>query len=118
MNKNYISKLVLTILTNSDEAKDDMLLVVKNIHDFEMSVLNIDKSEYYTAFFGNKLSSVKTIDRIWRKIQEDVPSLRGKSWELRQIQSGQISLQYVSDKLQLRLFDESQLNMDFEDDED
>jgi hypothetical protein len=124
MSKNYITKLVITILRKNEEARDEMLLVVKNIHDFEMSILNIDKSNYYDVFFSHKLSSVKTIDRIWRKVQEDCPDLRGKLWQLRQVQSGQVSLEFVSDKFQLKLFDENQLNnmdiskLNYEDDEE
>jgi hypothetical protein len=107
MESNYITKLTITILKNNPEARDEMYLVVKSIHDFEMSVMGYSKENYYDAFFDNKLSSVKTIDRIWRKVQEEKPELRGKFWELRQVQSGQISLEMVASKYQLKLFDEN-----------
>ena len=104
--KNYITKLVVTILSNNDKARDEMILVVKCIHDFEMSILAIDKQDYYDAVFNHRLSSVKTIDRIWRKVQEENPSLRGANWELRQIQSGNISIEMAISNSQLKLFND------------
>lgn len=35
----YISQMVINTLTKSEESRDDMMLVVKTIHDYEMSVL-------------------------------------------------------------------------------
>jgi hypothetical protein len=105
-NSNYISKLVYAILTKNAEARDDMMLVVKSIHDFEMSLLSIEKSDYYDSIFNHRLSSIKTIDRLWRKAQEENISLRGKSWLLRQVQSGQISMKMVQSQFQLSLFED------------
>ena len=78
-----------------------MMLVVKTIHDYEMSVFAIDKINYYDAVFSEKLSSIKTIDRIWRKVQEDNSELRGKEWLLRQIQAGLISQEIASNQLSI-----------------
>jgi hypothetical protein len=68
-----------------------MMLVVKTIHDFEMSMFAIPQSAYYHALFSDKLSSIKTIDRVWRKMQEEHPHLRGEDWEERQILAGRVS---------------------------
>jgi hypothetical protein len=100
---NYISRLVLDLLEKNVESRDDMMLTVRYVHDFEMAMLNVKKSEYYDSLFDGKLSSIKTIDRIWRKIQEAYPNLRGKEWEYRQYQAGIISS--ICSANQLDLFD-------------
>lgn len=105
MLNNYITKALFKFLQENEEARDNMLACVKHIHDLEMRVLAIPREDYYNAFFGERLSSVKTIDRIWRKIQEDVPELRGSEWEARQVQSGRIEIEDLSYlKNQLNLF--------------
>jgi hypothetical protein len=88
---NYITRIAKEVLLNNIEARDNMMLVVKSIHDFEMSMFQIQQDDYYNCLFNDKkLSSIKTIDRVWRKLQEDFPQLRGTEWEERQIMSGQI----------------------------
>ena len=81
-----------------------MMLVVKIIHDFELSVLGKGRQDYYECIFTDRLSSVKTIDRIWRKVQETHEQLRGANWSLRQVQAGLISIETVIAKNQLKLF--------------
>ena len=85
---NYITRLIIDLLTKNTEARDDMMLSVQYVHDFEMALFGIKKSEYYNALFKGRLSSIKTLDRIWRRIQLDHPSLRGEEWFDRQIQAG------------------------------
>ena len=105
MLNNYVTKSLFVFLKENEEARDNMLDCVKHIHDLEMTILSIPREDYYNAFFGERLSSVKTIDRIWRKIQEDVPELRGSEWEARQAQSGRIDIEDISYlKNQLNLF--------------
>jgi hypothetical protein len=88
---NYITRITIDVLTHNEDARDDMMKVVQCIHTYEMAKFNITKETYYDALFGGKLSSIKTIDRIWRKVQEEKPNLRGKEWIERQILSGHIS---------------------------
>jgi hypothetical protein len=105
MLNNYVTKSLAKLLAENVESRDDMMQCVKHIHDLEMGVIGISQYEYYDAFFGGKLSSVKTIDRIWRKIQEDIPELRGSEWEARQAQSGRVEITDLSYlKNQLNLF--------------
>lgn len=104
METNYISKMVYTILKKNVDARDNVLLVIKTIHDFELRVLEKGKKDYYDLLFDAQLSSFKTIDRIWRKVQELKPELRGKNWELRQLQSGNIAIEQIANKKQLKLF--------------
>ena len=105
MLNNYLTREMAKILAENVNARDEMMLAVKHIHDFEMSLNYIPKKDYYSAFFGGKLSSVKTIDRIWRKLQEDIPELRGSEWEARQAQSGRVEITDLSYlKNQLNLF--------------
>jgi hypothetical protein len=104
MSSKYITKLVLTILEKNEISRDDVMLVIKYIHDFEMGVLKKKKDDYYDMVFNSTLSKHTTIDRIWRKVQEEHPELRGKEWELRQMKAGQISLDLAL-KNQLNLFE-------------
>jgi hypothetical protein len=88
---NHITRITKEVLLNNKEARDNMMMVAKAIHDHEMSFFGISKKNYYDYLFTGKfLSSIKTIDRVWRRVQEDHENLRGKEWEERQIQSGQI----------------------------
>jgi|APGre2960657404_1045060.scaffolds.fasta_scaffold184477_2 hypothetical protein len=99
----YITKLVISILEKNEIARDDVMIVIKTIHDFEMAVLKKNKEDYYDMVFYGTLSKVETIARVWRKVQEDKPELRGKEWELRQMRAGQISLDLALNN-QLKLF--------------
>ena len=105
MLNNYLTREVFELLKSQATARDNMLECVQHVHNLEMTALNIPREDYYNAFFGGRLSSVKSIDRIWRKIQEDVPELRGSEWEARQVQSGRIDIEDLSYlKNQLNLF--------------
>jgi hypothetical protein len=97
----YVTKLVLSILRNNEQSRDDIMIVIKTIHDFELSVLKKNTADYYDAFFSGSLSSVSTISRVWRKIQENMPDLRGKEWELRQIKAGEIKIEMIENQLKL-----------------
>jgi hypothetical protein len=97
-NKGYISRMTFSILTNNKESRDNWMLVVKQIHDIEMMTWGISKPDYYDALFSYKLTNPQTISRIWRKIQEHNPELRGEEWEQRQQQGGQIAQEIVFEK--------------------
>jgi len=104
MESSYLTKMTISILQNNEDSRDNMMLVVKIIHDFEMNVLGKDKKDYYDCIFTDKLSSIKTIDRLWRRVQETHEELRGADWSLRQVQAGLISVQSIITKNQLKLF--------------
>lgn len=105
-NKGYISRLIYSILNNNIEARDNWMLVVKMVHDIEMSIINISKSNYYDALFNEELTNPQSISRIWRKIQEHNPELRGEEWRDRQRQGGQIAKEAIIQKgfFQISLF--------------
>jgi hypothetical protein len=96
-NKGYLSRMIYSILVNNKESRDDWMLVVKQIHDTEMAMWGIQKEDYYDALFSLKLANPQTVSRIWRKIQERCPDLRGEFWEERQAQGGIVSAQIVTD---------------------
>lgn len=103
---NFLTRQIYAFMISCPESRDEMLLCVKHIHENEMKTMKIEKADYYDALFEYKLSSITTIDRIWRKIQEDHKELRGKSWELRQAQAGLIKIEDTSYlKNQYKLFD-------------
>jgi hypothetical protein len=103
MNK-YLSRIVRETLSKNKESRDDWMLVIKEVHDKELSLWCYDKKDYYDAFFSEKLSNVGSIVRLWRLIQEKCPELRGEEWELRQRQGGLMAKEIVEDN-QLKLWD-------------
>jgi hypothetical protein len=106
MNK-YLTRMITIILTNDVDARDDWMSTIKQVHDKEMVIWYYDKSQYYDAFFSNKLSNVHTIKRLWQLVQEKNPELRGETWEERQRQGGMIAKEMVEEKFyQLSLFND------------
>ena len=101
---NYITRLTIDLLTKNAESRDDMMLCVRYIHDFEMALFNVNKSNYYDALFGGKLSSIKTLDRVWRRVQLEHKSLRGVEWLERQVQAGLVSASAIKGN-ELTLFE-------------
>jgi hypothetical protein len=104
MKANHVKSILTSILKKNEDARDDMFMCIKIIHDFEMGILNIPKETYYDAFFQRKLSKITTIAREWAKIQETNINLRGKEWEIRQKKSKKIAKDIMNDKNQLTLF--------------
>jgi hypothetical protein len=96
---NYLTRLVVQILVNNEDARDDWMLTIREVHERELSIWYMDKSEYFDAFFSGKLSNVQTIGRIWRLAQEKRPELRGKNWEERQKQSGLLAAEFAEEQL-------------------
>ena len=103
----YITARIFSALTNDKLCRDSYMLTIQKLHDEELNFMRKDTSEYWNLFFDKKLSSVNTIIRMWRKVQEVHVELRGENWEERQNQS----LEYRSKiniygKDQLHLFDD------------
>jgi len=105
MNKKrgFISRLIFSMLRDIPETRDNWMLLVKLIHDTEMSVQRIERTEYYDHFFGNRFTNVDSIKRIWALIQERNPSLRGLKWEERQKTASEVAKEIIEDK-QLSFF--------------
>ena len=99
-------RLVYNILTEDIEARDDWMLTIKKVHTLEMLAKGISKSNYFEHFFNEHLSNVHTIKRMWQKVQEEYPALRGKSWEERQMQGGSYKVASMDDvdESQMKLF--------------
>jgi len=103
-NKN-LTKVILTLLINNPELRDDWVSTIRMVHDIEMSKNGIVQQDYYYAiFFSEKLSNVHTIKRLWQLVQENRKDLRGKTWEERQRQGGMVAKEMV-------FLDTKQLNM-------
>jgi len=79
------------------------MLLVKIIHDTEMSVRKIPKESYYHHFFNSEFSNVDSIKRLWALIQERNPKLRGEKWDERQRSASEIAKEILSHH-QLDLF--------------
>jgi len=110
-------QLIYNILDNHADTRDDWMLCIKKIHSIEMTIHGITKSDYFDKLFEKDgegeypyFSNVHTIKRLWQKVQEDYVHLRGNTWEQRQRQGGQFSIESLSDETQLRLFTLEQLN--------
>lgn len=103
----YITARIISTLTNDKLCRDSYMRTIQMLHYEELNFMRKDTSDYYNLFFDKKLSSVNTIIRMWRKVQEVYVELRGENWEERQNQA----LEYRSKiniygKNQLHLFDE------------
>jgi hypothetical protein len=107
MGKNkYITSRILSTLQNYVECRDSYMLTIQKLHQEEINFMRKDQSDYFKLFFDKKLSSVNTIIRMWRKIQEVHIELRGINWEQRQVQSAEFRNKInVYGKDQLHLFD-------------
>lgn len=104
---NYLSRLIKVILMYDEDARDDWMDTIRQVHDKEMNVWCYDKCQYYDALFSNKLSNVHTIKRLWQLVQEKYPELRGKTWEERQRQGGMVAREMAEDSYyQTSLFNE------------
>ena len=110
-----IIRLIERLLANDFESRDDWMLCIKKIHHWQMVSNGISKQEYFEKLFekdnNDKYSlfmNVDTIKRVWAKVQEDNPNLRGLNWTERQIQGGQYTNTYNEN--QLSLFSKEQLD--------
>ena len=96
-NKISTLKLIYNILTSKDETRDDWLLTIKMVHDYEMIQMGIPNAEYYESLFEKRiLTNVHSIIRDWRKVQQDNEHLRGEEWSERQKCSNTFKEEYKS----------------------
>ena len=109
-------QLIYNILSNDVETRDDWMLCIKEIHSIEMTIHGISKNDYFDKLFEKNeeseypyFSNVHTIKRLWQKVQEDFPNLRGLTWETRQKQGGQYVVDSLNDDNQLSFFTKEQL---------
>jgi hypothetical protein len=110
-NKISTLKLIYNILTSKDETRDDWLLTIKMVHDYEMIQMGIPNAEYYESLFEKRiLTNVHSIIRDWRKVQQDNEHLRGEEWSERQKCSNTFKeeYKYYTDK-QYSLFSDEDL---------
>jgi hypothetical protein len=112
-----IIELIYNILSNDVETRDDWMLCTKEIHSIQMKLNGISKTDYFDKLFEKNdegeypyLSNVCTIKRLWQKVQEDYPNLRGSTWESRQKKGGQFVIDLLIDDSQLSLFSKEQLD--------
>ena len=110
-------QLIYNILDNHADTRDDWMLCIKKIHSIEMTIHGISKSDYFDKLFEMDgegeypyFSNVHTIKRLWQKVQEDFPNLRGLTWETRQKQGGQYVVDSLNDDMQLSFFSKEQLD--------
>lgn len=104
---NYLARLITQILINDEDARDDWMLCVRQVHERELAIWYMSKEQYFEAFFSEKLSNVQTIARLWRLIQEKRPDLRGKTWEERQRMGGLMAKEFADmETIQSKLFDD------------
>jgi len=110
-------QLIYNLLSNYVETRYDWMLCIKEIHTIEMTFKGISKNDYFVKFYEkneegeySNFSNVHTIKRLWQKVQEDFPNLRGLNWEGRQKQGGQyvVSNDYYDN--QLNIFSKEQLD--------
>jgi hypothetical protein len=110
-------QLIYNILSNDSETRDDWMLCIQEIHSIEMKFHGISKNDYFDKLYEKDdegeypyFSNVHTIKRLWQKVQEDFPNLRGLTWETRQKQGGQYVVDSLNDDTQLSFFSKEQLD--------
>lgn len=101
-------RLIYNILNEDVLARDNWMLTIKHIHSMEMKVKGVSKKDYFDSFHNEELTNIRTIHRLWQKVQEDYPHLRGDNWNDRQKQGGQF---VVSDFIsQTSLFSKEEMH--------
>ncbi len=105
-------KLIYNILTTTVETRDDWLLMIKMVHDYELEQYGIEKNKYYEAIFEKRiLTNVSTIIRYWRKVQQENVHLRGEKWDERQQESNNFRKIYKTlTEYQYALFSDDDLD--------
>jgi hypothetical protein len=110
-------QLIYNILSNDAETRDDWMLCIKEIHSIEMKIHGITKDDYFEKLYEKNdegeypyFSNVHTIKRLWQKVQEDFPNLRGLTWETRQKQGGQYVVDSLLEDNQLNIWTKEQLD--------
>ncbi len=102
---NYkVIKIIATCLQKNKEARDNWMMALQYVHEREMALLCVEKEEYFETFFAEKLTDPHTIRRLWQKVQEEYPELRGVTWEERQRQGGVLAKEIAMINKQLELF--------------
>jgi hypothetical protein len=94
---------IKAILAKNHSCRDNMMLTVSMIHSKELKEFGKSKNDYFDLLFSGKLSSIKTIDRMWRYVQEKNPHLRGKKWKQRQVSASEVKKEFYTQK---KLFNE------------
>lgn len=76
------------LLTRYPTLRDDDKLLVTNMWEIELKKMNLNPKEVPVSMFlslyqEGKLSNAELIGRARRKVQELIPELRGKNWNIR-----------------------------------
>lgn len=93
-----LSTKIKTLLAKNKACRDNMMLTVSMLHEMELKQFGKGKKEYFDLLFSGKLSSIKTIDRMWRYVQEKNAHLRGKKWKERQMAAKEIKKEFYQQK--------------------
>jgi len=81
-------EIIKQLLTKYPNLKDNDNKLIANYWNLELKNKNIDitimtASELLSMYAQSQLTNAETIRRMRAKLQEDVPSLRGRAYELR-----------------------------------
>lgn len=108
---NYkVIKIVVNCLSKNKEARDNWMLALKDVHQREMALLCVEKENYFDTFFDEKLTDAHTVRRLWQKVQEVYPDLRGETWDERQRQGGVLAKEWAMVNKQLELFSKEDID--------
>ena len=91
--------IVKALLLQKPHLRDSDLKLIATYWFNELKKKNIDPTEingleFMKMFADSKLTNIKTIERMRRKLQEECPELRGRAYELRK---GKIQDQWKKD---------------------
>lgn len=78
-----LKRLIKNLLINMPNSRDYDKVLLTLVWEFELH--NLEKSnctamEFFDLYSLHKVSNVDSVSRIKRKIQEEIPELRGEKW--------------------------------------
>lgn len=95
---------VKNLLIKFPVLRDDVNLLVSvmwkaDIKRMGFEITDLSGIDYSILIGKGQLTNFKTIDRMWRIVQEQVIGLRGEKWQERQNQEKRVRKDIVSDKI-------------------
>ena len=84
--KLYNKQLIIKLLTKHEHLRDSDLALISNIWWIELKDAGLHESSIFdmlTYFSNDNLTNPESIRRARQKVQEEMPELRGKSYQKR-----------------------------------
>lgn len=87
--KRLIKNILINVPTTRDSDKN-MLCLVWEYELNSLKMLECKATEFFELYSTHKVSNADSVSRIKRKLQEEIPELRGEKWEERRTVSQKV----------------------------